>query len=214
MSTFSLPPLYAIAHLDALDAPLQFIKNLFDANVQLIQLRAKKISRDDFINIAQSVIDLRKQLFSSKSLPLIIINDQPEICLKVGANGAHLGQSDITPEEAREILGAQAIIGLSTHNLEQVKQACLQDVSYIASGPIFPTQTKENPSPQLGIAGLKEAVKNSTLPLVAIGGITAENVSEVYATGAHSAAVVSDLQNTKNLKERVNTYRRIFEKGS
>jgi thiamine-phosphate pyrophosphorylase len=124
----------------------------------------------------------------------IIINDRVDIALALKADGVHLGQDDLPPEHARKILGKKAIIGFSTHNLEQAVRAARLPIDYLAIGPVFVTRTKENPESVVGIEDVKkvrEAVGD--FPLVAIGGITFENFRKVLQMGADSVAVVSNL---------------------
>ena len=124
----------------------------------------------------------------------IIINDRVDIALALGADGVHLGQDDLSPQHARKILGPQAIIGFSTHSIEQAIEAAYFPIDYIAIGPVYDTTTKEDPDRTVGLDGIKsvrEAIGD--FPLVAIGGINSGNVSQVIQAGAGSAAVISDL---------------------
>ena len=124
----------------------------------------------------------------------IIINDRVDIALALKADGVHLGQDDLPPENAREILGGNAIIGFSTHNLKQAVEALEFSVDYIAIGPVFTTSTKENPDEIVGLEGVKRVRKAiGDFPLVAIGGINFENFQSVLESGADSAAIVSGI---------------------
>src|SRR6185295_4846071 len=117
----------------------------------------------------------------------LIINDRVDIALAVGAAGVHLGQDDLSPEAARKLLGPQAIIGYSTHNLEQAITAIQQPIDYLAIGPIFATTTKIDTAPVLRLEGLR-AVRQAIgdFSLVAIGGINATNARDVIDAGADS----------------------------
>ena len=122
----------------------------------------------------------------------LIINDRVDIALALSADGVHLGQDDLSPDAAREVLGESAIIGFSTHNVEQAIAAARLPVDYIAIGPIFETSSKENPDRVVGLEGLRrvrQAVGRA--PLVAIGGIRLENINEVFAAGADSIAGIN-----------------------
>lgn len=124
----------------------------------------------------------------------LIVNDRVDLALAVGAHGVHLGQDDMPPEAARRLLGAEAIVGLSTHNLGQALEASKMPISYIAIGPIFQSSTKADTAPVLGLEGLRvvrQAIGD--FPLVAIGGITRANASEVIRAGADSVAVIGAL---------------------
>ncbi len=123
----------------------------------------------------------------------MIVNDRPDIAAIAGAHGVHVGQEDLPVEDARKICPPPRWVGVSTHNLEQLRAADVTSADYIAVGPIFPTVTKENPDPVVGLDFLRAARKITRKPLVAIGGITVQSASEVFHAGADSVAVISDL---------------------
>ena len=123
----------------------------------------------------------------------LIMNDRADLCLAAGFDGVHVGQDDLSPEGARRIVGPERIVGVSTHNPEQLKLAATSPVDYIAYGPIFATSAKTNPDPVVGIDGLRAVRALTRKHLVAIGGITRANVRAVIEAGADSAAVISDL---------------------
>jgi len=149
----------------------------------LIQLREKHLSPRAFYEQAKLAARRRVQL---------IINDRADIALAVSADGVHLGQDDMPPDAARKLLGPNAIIGYSTHNIEQAIAATKLPIDYFAIGPIFATTTKTDTAPVLGLDGLT-AVRRAigTFPLVAIGGITHANARQVIQAGADSVAVIS-----------------------
>jgi thiamine-phosphate pyrophosphorylase len=163
------------------------VEKLIAGGATLIQLRDKHASPSEFYEAAKAAISIARH-HNAK----ILINDRVDIALALKADGVHLGQDDLPPEKAREILGADAIIGFSTHTLEQVKSALTLPIDYIAFGPVFPTITKEDPDAVVGLDQLKlirSLIKNK--PLVAIGGIDETNVKSVLSSGADSAAVIS-----------------------
>lgn len=126
---------------------------------------------------------------------LFVINDRADVARLLDA-GLHVGQDDLPPAEARRLIGPDAVLGLSTHNPAQFRAALMEPVDYVAFGPIFPTATKENPDPVVGLGllpELAEQARRSGRPLVAIGGITRARAHEVLAAGADSLAVISDL---------------------
>lgn len=123
----------------------------------------------------------------------LIINDRADIAALVGVGGVHVGQQDLSVEDARRICGPDCWVGVSTHTLEQVREAAATSADYIAVGPIFPTSTKVNPDPVVGVDFVRRARELTRKPLVAIGGITAERAEEVYRAGADSLAVANDL---------------------
>jgi len=119
------------------------------------------------------------------------VNDRPDIALLAGADGVHLGQEDLPPRDARRTLPASTLLGLSTHDAGQVEAAAEEPVDYIAIGPVFPTRTKADARPTVGLAGVRSARARTRLPLVAIGGITADNARAVIEAGADGVAVLS-----------------------
>jgi len=151
--------------------------------VSLIQLREKRMPPLEFYEQARA---------AQQSGVRLIINDRVDIALAVGAAGVHLGQDDIPPEAARELLGPRAIIGYSTHNIDQAINAIKLPIDYLAIGPIFSTITKTDTAPVVGLEGLR-AVRQAIgqFPLVAIGGITHTNARDVIDAGADSVAVIS-----------------------
>ena len=162
---------------------------LADGGATFVQLREKNLSPLEFYREAEAALAVARQRGVT-----LIINDRVDIALALGANGVHLGQDDLPPEAARKLLGADAIIGYSTHNVSQAIAAAALPVDYIAIGPIFQTSTKANPDPVIGLDGLR-AVRRAigdTL-LVGIGGITKENARSVIDAGADSVAVISAL---------------------
>jgi thiamine-phosphate pyrophosphorylase len=183
------PPLYPIIDSSLPDDLLvPFAQVLAGAGVQLIQLRLKTAS-------AAAVYTHTKSLLASLT-PLgarLIVNDRPDIAILTEAGGVHVGQDDLPVEAARKICGADRWVGVSTHNLEQLREADGTSADYIAVGPIFPTGTKINPDPVVGVAFVRAARRLTSKPLVAIGGITAENAEQVYRAGADSVAVIRDL---------------------
>ena len=165
------------------------VEKLIDGGAAFIQLREKYAAPRDFYEAAQAALEIAR-----KHRVKIIINDRVDIALALKADGVHLGQDDLPPENARKILGAKAIIGFSTHNLEQVAAAVKMPIDYLAFGPVFATTTKENPDATVGIEALKKVRQSiGSFPLVAIGGINSENFREVLQAGADSVAVISDL---------------------
>ena len=183
----NLPKIYPITdtRLTRLSHAEQ-VEKLIGGGARFIQLREKYASPKEFYEDAKSAIEIARQN-SAK----IIINDRVDIALALRADGVHLGQDDLPPEKARKILGENAIIGFSTHSVKQAIEAVRLPVDYVAIGPVFATQTKENADEIVGIEGVRqvrEAIKD--FPLVAIGGITTENFREIFEAGADSLAVI------------------------
>jgi len=165
------------------------VKRLIAGGAALIQLRDKHASSRVFYSDAQAAL----QVARAAGIKLII-NDRVDIALALRADGVHLGQEDMPVEAARRVLGDQAVIGFSTHNLEQLQEALHLPIDYLAFGPIFPTASKRNPDPVAGLIQLKQACE-MVLPMqvVAIGGINRSNATDVRNAGANAVAVISSV---------------------
>ena len=155
------------------------------AAVPVLQLRMKGVSREELIHTARLV---RRITQGSKTT--FILNDDPEVAALVEADGVHLGQDDMPLALARERYPTLPRFGLSTHNLEQVRQARLQAPDYIGVGPVYPTPTKAIPDPTLGLTTLRAMLAEAPCPAVAIGGIDATRLGAVIEAGAKNLAVV------------------------
>lgn len=165
--------------------------------VSIVQLREKSASTKEFIQLALEI----KNILEKTNIPLLI-NDRIDVALAVGADGVHLGQSDMPADIARKILGENAIIGLSIESFEQINEIPLAaNINYIGVSPIFETPTKTDTKGAFGIQGLGQIRKMTSLPLVAIGGINESNAESVIRAGADSLAIVSYLCSSKNPEE-------------
>lgn len=156
----------------------------------MVQLRSKSSPPEEIARAACQLLPFLKR----RGVPLLI-NDQVEVAHAVKADGVHLGQSDQSPAKARALLGKKAIIGLSVENLEQAAHAAHEPVDYLAASPLFATKSKSDCAPPWGIDGLRKLVATSPHPIVAIGGIQAEQVEELLACGAQGVAIVSAIAN-------------------
>jgi thiamine-phosphate pyrophosphorylase len=186
---------------------LPFLEKALRAGVRAVQLRAKNaLDEDELLRIGREARRLTRQAGAA-----FIVNDRVDLAVQLDADGAHVGQDDLSPAEARRILGAGKLLGLSTHSREQVLRAQREPVDYIGFGPVFPTMTKENPSPVTGLPNLAWAVRNSRLPVVAIGGITLENVDDVLAAGARNVAVISAVSQAPDPVEAVRAFLSRFQ---
>ncbi|TAL10796.1 MAG: thiamine phosphate synthase [Nitrospirae bacterium] len=165
---------------------VDLVKTALDAGVRLFQLRMKAPDTRTFHDMAAALCPLVRAGGGT-----FIVNDRCDVAAAAGADGVHLGQEDLPLADARVILGPGKLIGISTHTLVQALAAERGGADYIGFGPIFPTATKTNPDPVVGVAGLREARAGVRLPIVAIGGITAKNAGAVAAAGADCCAVVS-----------------------
>lgn len=190
----NMPKLYAIVDVSCFAAPLRttaaivdYAKDLAAGGATFIQYRNKVGSTREMLSHAR---EIRRALGTGVTL---IMNDRADICLAAGYEGVHVGQDDLSPEGARTVIGPERILGVSTHNLEQLREADAGPADYIAFGPVFATSSKRNPDPIVGLEGIREARVATRKPLVAIGGITRANARSVIDAGANSAAVIADL---------------------
>ncbi|MEI7942337.1 MAG: thiamine phosphate synthase [Candidatus Riflemargulisbacteria bacterium] len=188
---------------------------LVEEKVAFIQLRIKPInpSTHKLINSSTlqpiNTIDIAKNLRSitNGSNSKLIINDDPNLAMEVQADGVHLGQDDMPYDFVRQLVGEKTIIGLSTHNIEQVKQANILNPDYIGMGPVYKTPTKVIADPALGVSYLKEMMSHNKLPFVVIGGIDLSNVKDVLSTGAKNICAVRLIDQCKTkeeVRERLN----------
>ncbi|MBI4208367.1 MAG: thiamine phosphate synthase [Deltaproteobacteria bacterium] len=182
--------LYAILDLDSIEESsiLQTAEIFLREGAPILQLRAKKREPQSLLPLCQ---ELRK--LTSGYGAFFVMNDSVNLALRCGADGVHLGSQDLDAQTARKRLGPNFTIGLSTHNLDQVEQANPLSIDYIGFGPIFSTSSKEAPDPVVGTSLLKEAVKRSRHPVVAIGGIHLQNLEAVLAAQPHAIAMIQGL---------------------
>jgi thiamine-phosphate pyrophosphorylase len=152
-----------------------------------VQLRMKNAS-------TQQLMAVGVQLARRRGSALFIVNDRVDVACALGADGVHLGQTDVPVWGARLLAGAGLLVGVSTHSLGQAKAAVEAGADYLGFGPIFATRTKDNPDPVQGLAALAEVVAAvAPVPVVAIGGITPESAADVAATGAAAACAISSV---------------------
>jgi thiamine-phosphate pyrophosphorylase len=185
-----LPCLYAILDASCFqDSVALFLtaEELLAGGVTLLQYRDKGGNARQMLEQAR---ELKRRLGGSVKL---IMNDRADLCLPAGFDGVHVGQQDLSSEGARKVIGDRLWLGVSTHNPEQVKEADKTSADYIAIGPVFPTASKANPDPVIGLEGVQKARALTRKPLVAIGGINRANCRSVIEAGADSVAVISDL---------------------
>ena len=189
------PSLYAILDVDVCRArgltPLAVLDAWLIAGIRLIQLRAKSSPSDQFLELAS---DAAARCHAAGAT--FIVNDRADIARISGADGVHVGQTDLLPVDARKIVSDRAIVGMSTHSAAQVTDAIAQPIDYLAIGPVYPTSTTDAGNPVVGLEGVRRAseiASRAGLAVVAIGGITLEHAPAVLAAGASSVAVISDL---------------------
>ena len=201
MQSFQLPPVYPITgSLPGLNHA-ELAKTLLQAGARFFQVRAKTLPDSEFYEQL-----LQVERFCGMSHARFLVNDRVDLALASKAHGVHLGQTDLPVAAARELLGTDAILGLSTHSRAQFERALKEDIDYLALGPIFSTTSKNSPYPPLGTDLLRQIVSSSPVPVVAIGGITLETTPEVWESGAASVAVISDILHAQRPSDRLAQY--------
>jgi len=181
-----LPRLYVILDATLLNnSPHDCAQELAAAGVRLLQYRHKTASARDLLATSRELVSSLNSYGAS-----LVVNDRPDIAVLAGAAGLHVGQEDLEPEQARAVVGDEMWIGTSTHNLEQFRRAAATSADYIAVGPIFPTTSKSNPDPVVGLELIRQVRNLTEKPIVAIGGITVERAASVIEAGADCVAVI------------------------
>lgn len=182
------------------------IENIIEAckaGVDWIQLRVKNTPEDDVLTMAYEAKAVCKEHGAK-----LIINDYVEVAKQVKAHGVHLGLTDMSPNEARNILGDKPYVGATANTWENVEQLSKEPIDYIGLGPFKHTQTKEKLSPILGIKGYSSILNNMIIqdidiPIIAIGGIEMEDIFDIQMTGCYGVAVASLINSSENKKETV-----------
>lgn len=201
MPSFSFPsPLYAIA--DTLGRAelswLELIRQMCAGGARLVQLRFKEQSARDFLDIARQARAVCQQYGC-----LLIINDRADIARAVNADGLHIGQDDLPYAAARRVLGPDKIIGVSTHDPAQAVAAEREGADYIGFGPLFGTQTKATGYSARGLDQLREIRAQTSLPIVAIGGVSIERAPAALAAGANAVAMISAIVLSQKVQAKV-----------
>src|ERR1700733_1129732 len=188
----TLPQLYPIVDADVLDQRglnvAHFPEDLRAAGVKLLQYRDKHGTPQEVLRVAAMIRDV----FAEAECRLIL-NDRADLAVLAGWSGVHVGQEDLSPEDARRVVGGALWVGVSTHTEEQVRLAEASCADYVAVGPVFATGTKLDAEAVIGLEGVRRARALTTKPLVGIGGITRSNARSVIDAGADSVAVISAL---------------------
>ncbi|MFW5486884.1 MAG: thiamine phosphate synthase [Desulfovibrio sp.] len=152
----------------------------------MVQLREKDADTGEFVALARDLMTVLRDT----QVPLII-DDRVDIALAVGASGVHVGQKDMNVSDVRRLMGPDAIVGLTVHSEELARKAADLDIDYLGAGPVFPTKTKKNAAPALGMDGLARICRATHHRLVAIGSLTADKAADAVRAGAEGVAVVS-----------------------
>ncbi len=191
-------------------------RTLLDAGVRVLQVRMKNASVEEHL----AVLPALQEMCIEQGAQLLV-NDHLEVARHIPGVGIHLGQDDVNATEARRVLGDDVLIGLSTHNLRQVRTACSLPIDYIGYGPIFTAEGKHRnlsdrrvPHDPVGLASLKQAITEATVPVVAIGGIDLERLPLLIATGVHAVAAISAVTSASNPLEAARAMQRSFDCGN
>jgi thiamine-phosphate pyrophosphorylase len=180
------------------------VRAYLDAGVTFIQLRAKHLDSGAFLDLCDRAVAAGRPFGAT-----IIVNDRCDLARLSGAAGSHVGQDDLPPAAARDLLGTAAVIGYSTHSLEQIEAAVREPVSYIAVGPVFGTRSKNTGYDAVGLDLVRQAARSAgKMPVVAIGGVTLDTATSVLDAGAASVAVIGDLLATGDPRSRAMAYLR------
>lgn len=182
--------------LYVVSASVSELKQAVADGAAIIQLRDKTGDEAAVLEKARELTDLRREK------PFVfILNDDPHLAVRAGADGVHIGQ-DMSTVETRRIIGEEMILGKTTHNLEQGRQAVLDGADYISTGPVYATPTKPG-RPAVGLEYVRQAAQHLDIPFVAIGGIDLTNIDDVLAAGAKTVAVVRAWRDAAELLKRI-----------
>lgn len=200
--------LYVITTESPQRSHIDIAKASIEAGVSFIQYRDKNASTRKLFETA-----LKLREITRKARTKLIINDRVDIALAVKADGVHLGQDDMPLEHARDILGDRYIIGISTSCLEEAMEAERGGADYIGLGPIYPTPSKDDAGSPIGIEGLMAARESVDIPIVAIGGLTADNIEQVVSAGSDGIAVISAVASALDMAEASRRLNELIERA-
>jgi thiamine-phosphate pyrophosphorylase len=207
MDTFRLPPLYPIVNVAgdeaaACERAFALAVELADAGCSLIQLRAKTLGAGAMTGLASRMVEALHPAGA-----LLIVNDRADVAAACGAAGVHVGDEDLPVEAVRRVVGPDAIVGFSTHSIEEAARASSCGADYLGFGPVFESPTKAGVREARGLELLSRACHATSLPVVAIGGVTLETAPECWSAGAASVAVISELERSADRRALVAAYR-------
>ena len=185
---------------DSLESFLEKVETACRSGVTIIQLREKNLTTNQYYQLAKQV----KEITDAYQVPLII-DDRLDICLAVDAAGLHIGDDELPVSVARQVLGPDKILGVTAKTVKRALEAEEGGADYLGTGAIFPTTTKEN-APITLISTLKTICQTVSIPVVAIGGLTSENIDQLAATGIAGVAVVRDLMQAKDIEAKTQAF--------
>ena len=185
---------------DSLESFLEKVETACRSGVTIIQLREKNLTTNQYYQLAKQV----KEITDAYQVPLII-DDRLDVCLAVDAAGLHIGDDELPVSVARKVLGPKKILGVTAKTVKRALEAETSGADYLGTGAIFPTTTKEN-APITLISTLKTICQMVAIPVVAIGGLTSENIDQLAATGIAGVAVVRDLMQAEDIEAKTQAF--------
>ena len=185
---------------DSLESFLEKIETACRSGVTIVQLREKNITTNQYYQLAKQV----KEITDAYQVPLII-DDRLDVCLAVDAAGLHIGDDELPVSVARQVLGPEKILGVTAKTIKRALEAETSGADYLGTGAIFPTTTKEN-APITLISTLKTICQTVDIPVVAIGGLTSENIDQLMGTGIAGVAVVRDLMQAEDIEAKTQAF--------
>jgi len=189
------------------DDPIGQARAAVDGGAGVVQVRMKKAPSGEVLAAACEIVAL------ARGRALVIVNDRADLALLAGADGVHVGDDDLPPEEARRILGPAFLVGRSTRSLAEARAAIAAGADHVGFGPVFGTRSKDLAVPARGTGALREVAASLGAPVVAIGGITFDTVREVAGAGAAAAAMIEDLLARGDVEARAALLAGAFEAG-
>lgn len=185
---------------DSLESFLKKVETACRSGVTIVQLREKNLTTNQYYQLAKQV----KEITDAYQVPLII-DDRLDVCLAVDAAGLHIGDDELPVSVARQVLGPEKILGVTAKTVKRALEAEEGGADYLGTGAIFPTTTKEN-APITLISTLKTICQRVAIPVVAIGGLTSENIDQLIGTGIAGVAVVRDLMQAEDIEEKTQAF--------
>ena len=185
---------------DSLESFLEKIETACRSGVTIVQLREKNLTTNQYYQLAKQV----KEITEAYQVPLII-DDRLDVCLAVDAAGLHIGDDELPVSVARQVLGPEKILGVTAKTVKRALEAEEGGANYLGTGAIFPTTTKEN-APITLISTLKTICQRVAIPVVAIGGLTSENIDQLIGTGIAGVAVVRDLMQAEDIEAKTQAF--------
>ena len=185
---------------DSLESFLEKVETACRSGVTIVQLREKNLTTNQYYQLAKEV----KEITDAYQVPLII-DDRLDVCLAVDAAGLHIGDDELPVSVARQVLGPDKILGVTAKTVKRALEAEEGGANYLGTGAIFPTTTKEN-APITLISTLKTICQRVAIPVVAIGGLTSENIDQLMGTGIAGVAVVRDLMQTEDIETKTQAF--------